>query len=170
MTMTKTSPRSAGMKSNLVKSIAATSMLLMFACAASAQSKKEFKYNAAPGSALSIVNEHGSVTVKTGNGRQVLITATPASANVEVDASQSANRITVRTHILQKANNDQARVDYDVTVPADCAVSVDADEGLVRVAGLKSNVHIDSEAAEVEVKNVTGGSVRIQAVSGAVTL
>lgn len=158
------------MKTNLIKQFAAATVLLLLVCSASAQAKKEFKYNAAPGTALSVVNEHGSVTVKTGSGRQVVISATPASGSVEVDASQAGNRITVRSHKLQSASADQARVDYDITVPADCSVSVDSDEGLVRIDGLKSNVHIDSEAAAVEVKNVTGGSVRVQAVSGAVTL
>jgi DUF4097 and DUF4098 domain-containing protein YvlB len=157
------------MKVSLTKQIAAACMLLLFVCGASAQAKKEFKYNAAPGTALSVSNEHGSVTVKVGTGRQVLISATPASNAVEVDASQAGNRINVRSHKLQNGSGD-ARVDYDITVPADCAVSVDAEEGLVRIDGLKSNVHIDSEAAAVEVKNISGGSVRVQAVSGAVTL
>lgn len=158
------------MKINLTKNMAAALVLLLLVCGASAQAKKEFKYNAAPGTTLSVSNDHGSITVKPGSGRQVIISATPASNAVEVDASQAGNRINIRSHRLQNGSADQSRVDYDITLPADCAVSIDAEEGLVRIDGLKSNVHIDAEAAEVEVKNIIGGSVRVQAVSGAVTL
>lgn len=151
------------------KRYVATAVLLVALSSVAAAQKKEFKYNAAAGSTLAVVNEHGSVTVKAGSGRQVIINATPASNAVEVDTSQNGNRIVVRSHRLQKGSADQARVDYDITVPADCAVSVDADEGLIRIEGVK-NSHVQSEAAAVEIKSVTGGNVRVQAVSGAVTL
>src|SRR3954463_3122026 len=82
--------------------------------------KKAFKFTAQPGATVSIINEFGPVTVRPTSGRQVLVTATLPSDKVEVDQSQSGNRIQLRTHLQQpKMTAEQARVQYDVSAPAD---------------------------------------------------
>lgn len=132
--------------------------------------KKEFKYTVAAGATVSVVNPKGSVTVKAAGGRQVVISANPASDKVQADAGQAGNRVSVRTHMLNKANGDEGRVDYEVQVPADTNVAINSGSGEIKVENLRGNVTIDSEEGQVEVRGVTGGFVQVQSVNGAITL
>src|SRR5437870_315427 len=75
-----------------------------------AETHKEFRYTVGPGATLSIVNQNGTITVKPSSGRQVSVAATLQSDKVEVDSNQNGNRITIRTHVLQKPAAEQARV------------------------------------------------------------
>lgn len=132
--------------------------------------KQEFKYTVAPGATVAVVNQRGNVTVRAAAGRQVVIQATAASNRVEVDAAQTGNRITARTHMLQKASGDEARVDYDVQVPADANVSVDSGSGEVRVENLRGTVTVVSEEGQVHVNGLTGGFVQVQSVNSGISL
>ncbi|HUQ50446.1 MAG TPA: DUF4097 family beta strand repeat-containing protein [Terriglobales bacterium] len=131
--------------------------------------KKDFKYTVSSGASVSIVNQKGSVTVKPSTSRQVIITANPSSDKVELDASQNGNRVSVRTHMLGKAGDD-ARVDYDVQLPADCTITIDSGTGDVKVENVRGNVTVDSEEGQIEMRGVTNGIIQVQTVNGNVSL
>ncbi|HUS19170.1 MAG TPA: DUF4097 family beta strand repeat-containing protein [Terriglobales bacterium] len=131
--------------------------------------KKEFKYSVAPGATVTIINQKGTITVKTAAGRQLLISANPASDKVEVDASQTGNRISLRTHSL-KATADEARVDYEIQAPADVNVTIDSGSGDVEVENLHGNVSLDAEEGQVKVTGVSGGFVQVQSVNANISL
>jgi DUF4097 and DUF4098 domain-containing protein YvlB len=135
-----------------------------------AETRKEFRYTVGPGATISIVNQSGSITVKPSNTRQVSVGATLQSDKVEVDSNQNGNRITTRTHVLQKPTAEQARVDYDISVPQDANVIIDSGTGLIHVENIQGNVNIDSDAAQVDVLGVNSGAVQIQTVNGPVNL
>jgi DUF4097 and DUF4098 domain-containing protein YvlB len=135
-----------------------------------AETRKEFRYTVGPGATISVVNQNGTVTVKPSNARQVSINATLQSNKVEVDSNQNGNRITTRTHVLQKPTADQARVDYEISLPQDASISIDSSTGLIHVENLQGNVMIDSDAAQVEISGVNSGNVQVQTVNGPVNL
>ncbi len=142
---------------------------LVFAVPAQAE-KKEFKYTVAAGGTVSIVNQKGGITVKPGAGRQVIVSANPASDKVEVDAGQTGNRISVRTNLLNKAAGDDVRVDYEVQVPADVNVSIDSGSGDLKVENVRANVIVNAEDGQVDVRGISGGFVQVQSVNAAVTV
>jgi DUF4097 and DUF4098 domain-containing protein YvlB len=143
---------------------------LLLSTWATAETKKEFRYTVGSGATISVVNENGTVTVHPSNGRQVAISATLQSDKVEVDSTQNGNRITARTHVLQKPTPEQARVDLEVSVPQDANVNIDSGVGQIRVENIHGNVTIESDDASVDIAGVSNGAVQIQTINGRVNL
>src|SRR5215472_10256295 len=98
-----------------------------------AGTRKEFRFDAAPGTNLNIVNQFGSTTLRPANGNQISIVATTQSDKVEVDCTQSGNHVDTRSHFLQKADDKEGRVDYEVGVPPGMNVSVQTATGSIEV-------------------------------------
>jgi DUF4097 and DUF4098 domain-containing protein YvlB len=116
------------------------------------------------------VNENGTVIVRPSTAHQVSIATILQSPKVEVDSNQNGNRITTRTHVLQKTTADQSRVDYEVSLPQDANVSVDSGTGQIRVENMQGNVTVEADDSNVDITGVTNGSVQIQTVNGKVNL
>ena len=136
-----------------------------------AQNTKEFKFTVQPGATVSIINEFGPVTVHPTSGRQVLVTATLPSDKVEVDQTQSGNRIQLRTHLQQpKMTADQARVQYDVSAPADVSVSVRSANGPISVERMRGDITAEGETANIDVHDVSNGHVHVRSMGGPVRL
>src|SRR5260221_12145327 len=95
---------------------------LSAACAYAADTRKETRLDIAAGGTVTIVNNTGSVTLHSDGGRQGLVAYTTHSDKVEVDENTTPDRqrMEIRTHVLprQKPSADEARVDYEITVPA----------------------------------------------------
>jgi len=143
---------------------------LATAVAFAADNKKEFRYAAAPGSTITVVNEFGPVTVRPSNGRQVVITATTHSDKAEADVNQTGTRIEARTHMLAKASENDSRVDYDIQVPANVMLNIDADGGPIHVERLRSDMTLQGDAAEVTVQDCSNARVHVHTLTGPVTL
>lgn len=129
---------------------------------------REFRYQAAANTSVSIVNTAGNVLVRAVPGRQVVISAAPQSDRLEIDSSQNSTRIQARTHALDRSAA-QARVDYNVQVPADVNLDVRTATGTIRVEGVRGNTRIEGDAAEIHVAQAAG-TVSVRSVSGPVTL
>lgn len=157
---------------NLTTKLALSAAVLgLLSVAASAQTRKELKFNVGPGASVSVTNDAGPVIVHAGSGSQVLVVATMHSDQVEIDPTQSGSRIDVHTHYLQqRLSGDAARVDYDVTVPADCAVIVHASTGPIAVDHLRGDITADGDAANVDVKDAANGHVHLRTLKGSINL
>lgn len=143
----------------------------IFSIAASAQNRKELKFNVGPGASVSVSNDLGPVTIRSGSGSQVLVNATLHSSQVEVDPTQSGSRIDLHTHYLQqRPAGDGARVDYDITVPPDCAVIVHASGGPIAIQNLHGDITVEGDGANIDVKNVGNGHVHLRTLKGTVNL
>ncbi|HXZ26596.1 MAG TPA: DUF4097 family beta strand repeat-containing protein [Terriglobales bacterium] len=153
---------------------ASKTVLLALAFAATvalaAESKKEFKYTVGPKPLVTIVNEYGPVTVKGVPGHQVTITATTHSDKVDVDSSQAGNRTEARTHMQDGASPDEARVDYEVSVPMDASVSVRGSTGPYSAERLRGDVILEGDLAKVEVRDVSDAHVHVHTVDGPISL
>lgn len=148
----------------------AAALLVLLAGVASADSRKEFKYNVASGGTVTITNPNGPVSVKGGSGRQVVITATTHSDKVEVESNQYGNRIDVRTRMQQRLTGNDARVDYEVTVPQDAGITIHADNGAVTVEKMHGDVTAEGDSAQIEVRDVSGAHVHARTLAGPITL
>lgn len=141
------------------------------ACAGfAADAHKEFRYNAGPGATLNVVNQAGSVTIRPSSSRQVIISTTAHSDKVQVDSSQTGNRIEAQTRILGKPSDEEARVDYDIQAPADIMLSLRSDGGPVRIERLRSDMTLEGSSAAITVQDCNNSHVHIHSLKGPVTV
>jgi hypothetical protein len=145
-------------------------LLLVFSFEVAAETRKEFRYTVGSAPNLSVFNASGDIIVRGGAGRQMAITANLQSGKVEVDSHQTGSRVEVRTHNIQKASANDARVDYEITVPADTSVTIDAAEGRIQVENLRGDVSVDSETGNVELRGLSAPGVRVQTLNGTITV
>jgi DUF4097 and DUF4098 domain-containing protein YvlB len=183
-----------------MKLSSATRALLLTAASAgiclsayAADARKEAKIDIAAGGTVNIVNGGGTVVLHSGPGQQLLVAYTVHSAKIEVDQNLSADkqRLELRTHVLSgdKPTADEAKVDYDIKIPAGVSVNVSTTSAPITADGVnselglssetgqitvhniaKSHVHVRSMTAPVSLKDVTMSRVDIQSASGAVQL
>jgi DUF4097 and DUF4098 domain-containing protein YvlB len=150
--------------------------LLVAGCAGlalAAEKTKEFKYVAAPGAWVSLVNDLGPVTVRYAEGHKIVVKSKTSSDKVEVEAEQKGNRLEVRTRILQPGSEDEQRVEYEIFVPAKVGITVRANNGPIRVKGLHgSEIILEGESSPVEVHEVDSGGqhLHVRTVSGNISL
>lgn len=173
-----------------------TMALAGFTAEAQAQpetNRKEARLDIAPGGSINIVNNDGSVKLKAGSGRQVLLAYTLHSSKVEVDEDSTPDkrRIQIRSHALpqQTPTSDEARVDLEVTVPAGTAITVStatapisadglsgditlsSDTGKITASGIgHSHLNVRSVAAPVELSHVSLGYVRVTSSGGSIQM
>jgi DUF4097 and DUF4098 domain-containing protein YvlB len=142
--------------------------------AAAAGARKETRLDVAPGGTVNIVNNSGSVTLHGGPGRQVVVAYTIHSDKVEVDKDTTSDkrRVEILTHSVgdAKPTADEARVDYDVIVPAGIAVNVSTSTAPITVDGLSGDLTLSSDTGQITVRNVSKVHVHVRGVTAPVSL
>jgi hypothetical protein len=142
--------------------------------ALASDTRSESRLDVAPGGTVNIVNNAGVVNVHAGPGRQVTLISVTRSPKIEVDQSTTPDkqRVEIRTHVLseQMPADDEARVDYDVTVPAGVAVTVTTATAPITVDGLRGDVVLASETGQIVVRNISKAHVHIRGVAAPITL
>lgn len=147
--------------------------LVVVACLASAalaETRKEFRFTVGPKTNVSVDTAYGAITVKPGPVGQVLAVAVLQSNKVQVDDLQKGNRIELESHLLQGADDQSGRVDFELTVPPDTSVSLHSSTGPLSVEHLHGDLTLEGAAAPVDVRNVSGGHVHVKTMSGSITL
>lgn len=138
---------------------------------AGAQTRKQFQFAVSSGASVSVINEYGAVTVRPAVGGQVIVSAILYSPKVEVNDTRSTNRVQLRTHLLQPANAQEGRVDYDVQVPAHCNVVLRSATGPISVTGIEGgDVTAEGDTAQIEVRDGGNGHVHLRTVNGPITV
>ena len=145
-------------------------VLLATAICASAEVRKELRFTVGPGSVISITNQYGPIAVKPGAAGQVIVVAILHSEQVEVDQTQSGNRVDILSHLLSAADAEAGRVDYEVSVPADASVTLRSFTGLLHAEGLHGDVTLEGSQANVEVRDVSDAHVHVRTLNGSVAL
>jgi len=95
------------------------------------------------------------------------------SEKVAVDAEQKGNRLEIRTRMLQPGSEEEQKVEYEVFLPAKVGITVRANNGPIRVKGLRSSeITLEGESAPVEVHEVDSGGqhLHVRTVSGTISL
>lgn len=157
--------------------LAAIVVFGLAAIAAQAQTdanRKETRLDIAPGGTLNVVSNEGSVNLKSTTGHQVVVAYTLHSNKVEVDqeSTQDKRRIEVRTHALagQKPTAEEAKVDFEIGVPAGISVTVTSATAPINAEGLSSDISLSSDTGQISVANVPRSHLRVRTVAGAVNL
>jgi DUF4097 and DUF4098 domain-containing protein YvlB len=157
----------------LLATAVSLSIGISMATAQAAETRKEAKIDIAAGGALNIVNNGGAVTLRSG-GHQVVVTYITHSEKIEVDQNISGNkqRVELRTHALpnEKPNSDEAKVDYDITVPAGISVNVSTATAPITVDGLNGDIELSSETGQVTIQNVVKSHLRVRSMNAGVSL
>lgn len=170
---TQTAPRAR--RALLLTAAAGLTVGISMAAAQAAETHKDAKIEIAAGGTLNIVDGGGSVTLHSGGiGHQVLVAYVTHSDKVEVDQNTSANnqRVELRTHALpgQKPSADEARVDYEVTVPSGVSVNVTTTSAPITADGLSGDIGLSSETGQITVNNVSRSHLRVRSMTAAVSL
>lgn len=145
-------------------------LAIAFTAWASAETKKEYRFNVGVKSTVSIINQYGPITVRPSTGNFVVVNATTYSDKVEVDQSQMGNRVDVQSHLLPGATADNARVDYEVTVPTDASVTLESVTGPLRAEKLHGDVQAEGANASVDVREISNSHVHVKTMNGSITL
>jgi DUF4097 and DUF4098 domain-containing protein YvlB len=149
-------------------------LLVAGALAHAADTRKETRLDLASGGTLTIVDNYGSVTLHSGPGKQVIIASVTHSAKVEADQNVTADkhRAEVVVHALsdQKPTPDEARVDYDITVPAGIAVDVTTANAPISADGLSGDLNFSSDTGRITVRNVAHSHVHVRGITAPVSL
>jgi DUF4097 and DUF4098 domain-containing protein YvlB len=135
-----------------------------------AQSRKEYRFNVGSKAGVSVNNPYGSISVKPSPGNTVVVSAVLASDKVEVDSSQTDNRVDIQSHLLPGADADSGHVDYEILVPPDASVSLRSQTGPMRAEGLHGDMTLEGAAALVDVRDVSNAHVHVKTLDGPVTL
>ena len=148
---------------------------LLLSSAYAADNRKESRLDIAPGGNITIVNNGGSVILHSAaSGRQVLIAYTTHSDKVEVDQNATADkqRIELLTHALagQKPTADEARVDYEITVPAGASVNVTTVSAPITADGLSGDLTLSSETGQIDAHNMSKSHLHVRSMNAPVTL
>jgi DUF4097 and DUF4098 domain-containing protein YvlB len=150
------------------------SLTICLSAAHAADSRKEARIDIAPGGTVNIVSGGGSIALHSGAGHQLLVSYTVHSAKIEVDQSSSDNkqRVELLTHALpgEKPTADEAKVDYDVTVPAGVSVNVSTTSAPITADGISSDIELSSETGQITVHNIAKSHVHVRSVTAPVTL
>lgn len=133
-------------------------LLLMAALPASADRvEKRFKVDASAHPVVTIHNPNGLVTVRAWTKPEVMIVATLASSQVDMDAEQNANRVDVTTHqVAETASPRDVRADYEISVPEETELQIHNDAGSVTVLNVLGDMNVETVAAGVDLEDAAG--------------
>jgi DUF4097 and DUF4098 domain-containing protein YvlB len=137
---------------------------------AAAQNRKQYRFNVSPRATIAVTNQYGPISVKPGTANQVVVSAFLHSDKVEVDQSQTGNRIDLTSHLLPGATADSARVDYELSVPIDASVVLRSNDGVLRAEGLRGDVILEGANPTVDVRDISDAHVHARTLSGPVLL
>ena len=135
-----------------------------------AESRKEYHFIVGPKAGVSVNNPYGSISVKPSSNNTVVVSAFLHSDKVEVDNSQTGNRVDIQSHLLPGADRQSGRVDYEVLVPADASITMHSTTGPLRAERLHGDVTLEGAAATVDVHDISDAHVHIKTLNGPVTL
>jgi len=155
------------MSGRIIKSVA---MGVVVAATLVAQSRKEYRFNVGSRAGVSVNNPYGSISVKPSTGNTVIIDAVLHSDKVEVDNNQNGNHVEIQSHLLPGADAVSGRVDYEILVPADAAVTLHSSTGPLHAEKLHGDVTLEGAGAAVDVRDVSNAHVHVKTVNGPVTL
>jgi DUF4097 and DUF4098 domain-containing protein YvlB len=147
-------------------------VILVFAVAIAmaAETRKEYHFPVGAKASVTVTNPYGPVSVKPAAGNEVVVTAILHSDKVEVDQSQSGDRVDILSHLLPGANAENGRVDYEIEIPSDASITLHSSTGPLRAERLQGDVNVEGTTAIVEVRDVSNAHVHVRTMEGPVTL
>jgi DUF4097 and DUF4098 domain-containing protein YvlB len=135
-----------------------------------AQTRKEYRFTVGANANISVDTLYGGISVKPAVGDQVIVTAIITSDSVEVDQQQNGNRIEIASHLLQGADQQTGRIDYELLIPPDATLSLRSSSGPLSAERLHGDLSMEGTDAVVNVRKVENGHVHVRTMQGPITL
>jgi DUF4097 and DUF4098 domain-containing protein YvlB len=151
----------------------AAAAVTLVASARAADNRKESRLEIAPGGNLTVVNSAGSITLHSASGHLVLVAYTTHSDKVEVDqTTPDKQRVDLRSHALagQKPSPEEARVEFDITVPPGVSVNVTTVSAPITADGLSGDISLSSESGQIVVRNTSKSHLHVRSMNAPVVL
>lgn len=149
------------MKTGGIKAALALGSVIVIVAFASGETRKELRFPVGRKPFVSITNENGPITVKPNAGKEVVVSITTYSNQVDVTPTQRGNRIDLVSYPHPGADAQASRVDYEVSVPPDTGLALRTNSGVLRVEKLNSDVSLEETAGEVYVSDFSGSHVHV---------
>jgi DUF4097 and DUF4098 domain-containing protein YvlB len=129
--------------------------LLLCSAAFADHIEKHFKVEARP--VITLHNPSGAVTVKAWTKSEVMVVAARANDGVEVDATQTGNRVDIMTHpVSGSVASDDLRADFEIRVPEDAELQIHDDSGAVSVNSVLGDMNVETVGAGVDLADAAG--------------
>lgn len=144
--------------------------ILGTATVVAAQTQKQYRYTVGDGARVTVINQFGPISVQPGSVNQVIVVAKLHSDKVEVDQSQSGNRVDLVSHLLPGANQDTGQVEYELTVPPDANLTLHSSSGVLHAERLRGDIMLEGAGATVDVRDISRAHVHVKTLSGGVSL
>lgn len=110
-----------------------------------------------PHPVVAIHNPSGTVTVRAWTKSEVMVVSDRATPSVEVDASQTGNRVDVLTRqVSDTAAPADLRTDLEISVPQDAELEIHDDAGGVNVSNVLGDMNVETIAAGVDLEDAAG--------------
>ncbi|MBV9622848.1 MAG: DUF4097 family beta strand repeat protein [Acidobacteria bacterium] len=132
--------------------------------------RKELHFRVGKHPTISINNPYGPVRVRAGVVHQVEVVATLHSDKVELDQSQSRNRISLVSHLLPGADAATGMVEFEVLIPPEANLTLHSDSGPLHAEKLRGDVVMEGSNAPIEVIDFGEGHVHVHTLNGTVKL
>lgn len=132
--------------------------------------KKDLQFKVGKHTIVSVTNQFGPIVVRPGATRRVVINALLHSDKVEIDQSQSGNRVDLISHLLAGADENSGIVEYEIQVPPDANVTLHSGSGSIRAEKLQGDITLEGSNASMEVVDCSNGHVHVKTLNGPVTL
>ena len=158
------------MASSRRTAVLAVVAILGTATAVTAQTQKQYRYTVTDGARVTVINQFGPISVQPGSGNQVVVTAKLHSNKVEIDQTQSGNRVDLMSHLLAGANQQDGQVDYELTVPPDTNLTLHSSSGTLHAERLQGDLTLEGAGANVDVRDISRAHVHVKTLNGKVTL
>jgi DUF4097 and DUF4098 domain-containing protein YvlB len=133
---------------------------------------REERFDVAPASELSVSNVSGRTKVTAADTSEIAVRYTTRSSkfseNAQVEVTKIGNRVSVQTKPRGTGILNFSRsigVEYDITVPRDCSVTLQAVSSTLKLEGTRGNTGIRTVSGDVEIADVAGDT-SITTVSG----
>lgn len=146
----------------------------------------EEQFQVGSGADLAVHNFAGRVTVRAGDEPEIRMRAfkhgrQSAIEQTRIETSQDGDRITIRTVHDDtgslRFNRSVGSVDYDISVPRGCRVSVKVVSANVAVSGTGAEVNVESVSGDLEIEttqncsvSTVSGDLKARSVDGVLTL
>ena len=137
---------------------------------------------------LRVRNLSGETKIRTGDGGKVTVVATKrvtASSedrakrllqNLEIRMDKHGDELSIEPHLYEQERSwvdlfrgKRFRVDFDITVPPECAIDAQTVSGDLSVSGVRGPEEIQSVSGDVRVEDAQG-PLRLKSVSGDVNI
>lgn len=130
-------------------------MLFGVSSASASHLEDHFKVDARP--VITIHNPNGTVTVKAWTKPEVMVVASPATDRVDVEATQTGNRVDIMTHpVSDVVVPGDLRTDFDIRVPQDAELQIHDDSGAVNVNSVLGDTSVETVGAGVDLTDAAG--------------